>query len=508
MARLPKLFRNRTIKQWESGLRTKPESYWIKRGEHASLKLFHQMARRVPAYKDFLKKAKINPSKVKTIRDFQQLPSIDKDNYLRKYSREQLSWDGKYPRGQWTIASTSGSTGEPFYFPRQNFQDEEYALTAELYLRTNFQIHKKKTLYIVAFPMGVWIGGLFTYEALQLLAARGNYDLSIITPGINKLEIIKSIKNLASHYDQVIIGSYGPFLKDILDDGERMGIRWKDYNLGFVFSAEGFSEGFRDYVIKMTGLKNAFTGTLNHYGTVDLGTMSYETPYAVMLRRIAVKNPKIYELLFNQTQKLPTLTQYLPEQFYFEEVNNRLYCSASSGMPLVRYDLKDHGGVFTSSYIKKELRTLGVDVSKEARKAHIESTIWNLPFVHVYERSDFSVSFFAFQIYPETIRKALHREEFHKLITGKFSMMVKYNKQNNQVLEINIELKHGIAPSPSLRKKVQLAIVKHLLDENSEYRKTYEEYGMRKTEPKLVFWRYEDPKHFMPGIKQKWVKKA
>ena len=37
----------------------------------------------------------------------------------------------------------------------------------------------------------------------------------------------------------------------------------------------------------------------------------------------------------------------------------------------------------------------------------VTNTIWRLPFVYVYERSDFSVSFYAFQIYPETIKRAL-----------------------------------------------------------------------------------------------------
>src|SRR6202034_2208750 len=113
------------------------------------------------------------------------------DNYLRKYRREELCWDGQFSEGQWVISTTSGSTGEPFYFPRTNFQDEYYALTAELYLRENFQIHHHKTLYINAFAMGAWIGGLFTYEAIHRVAQRG-YALSVINPGIYKAEVINS----------------------------------------------------------------------------------------------------------------------------------------------------------------------------------------------------------------------------------------------------------------------------------------------------------------------------
>lgn len=487
-------------------LKTKSENYWIKRGEKNVLKLFHEMAKRVPAYKSFLKKHKVNSDKIMTIPDFNQLPLLDKDNYLRVYPLEKLCWDGKFAEKQWVFSTTSGSTGEPFYFPRQEDQDLQYALTSELFLRSNFDIDKKSTLFIVGFPMGAWIGGLFTYQALKYLVKRGNYKLSIITPGINKLEILKAMKNLAGDFNQVIIGSYGPFLKDILDDGLNHGLDWKKYNLGFIFAAEGFNETFRDYVIKKAGLKNLYKDTLNIYGTVDLGTMAHETPLSVLIRRMAVEDERIYQMVFSQVSKLPTLTQFIPELFYFEDIDGNLICSSFSGIPLVRYDLKDHGGVFTLEEIIKKFSNYGIDLYKKARGVKIADTIWNLPFVHVYERSDFSVSFFAFQIYPETIRKALQDKSLESKLTGKFTMMVKYNKQSNQFLEINVELKAGVKESDVLKNTIRELIVKRLLKENSEYRKTSEEYPDR-TIPKIVLWPYEDPTYFKSGTKQKWVKK-
>lgn len=354
--------------------------------------------------------------------------------------------------------------------------------------------------------MGAWIGGVFTYKALSMIQQKGIYNLSIITPGINKLEIIKAVQNLGSSFDQIIIGSYGPFLKDILDEGERYGLQWKQLNMGFVFSAEAFSESFRDYVQKKTGLKNIYVDTLNHYGTVDLGTMSHETPLCVLLRRLGMENKSVYALLFDQILKLPTLTQYNPSQFYFEDVDSSLYCSAYSGLPLIRYDLKDNGGVRKYSHIVSKLQDMGIDIVEEMRKRHLQDTIWKLPFVYVYERSDFSVSFFAFQIYPETIRRALQEELFESFITGKFTMQVLYDDNANQQLIIHIEMKKDMSMEDSVKDKIIEKLVYYLLNENSEYRKTYEEYSMQLI-PNLVFWPYEDPTYFRPGVKQKWVKK-
>jgi phenylacetate-CoA ligase len=140
----PDNLRNVDIARLERDLKTKPETYWQRRGETRALLLFQQMAKRVPAYKDYLKKHKVNPAKIKTIADFKHIPTVDKRGYLKQYDLEKLCWDGKFSTKQWTLSSTSGTTGEPFYFPRTEAQDRQYALSAELYLRSNFQIHKKK----------------------------------------------------------------------------------------------------------------------------------------------------------------------------------------------------------------------------------------------------------------------------------------------------------------------------------------------------------------------------
>lgn len=487
-------------------LKSKNEDYWIKRGEKRVLKLFREMAQRVPAYKDFLKKHKIKAETIKTINDFKKVPTISKDNYLRKYPLEMVCWDGRIKDRSWTICATSGSTGEPFYFPHEKDQDWQYAIVAELYLRTNFQIHKKSTLYIIGFIMGTWLGGVFTFEALRLLTEKGKYKLSIITPGIDKVGIINAVKKLGPHFDQVIIGSYGPFLKDVLDDGVRMGVNWKKYNMGFVFSAEGFSEGMRDYVMNLAGVKNKFTATLNHYGTVDLGTMSYETPLSILLRKRAIDKRAIYKSLFGDTNKLPTFTQYMPDLFYFEEVEGLVICSAYSGIPLVRYDLRDIGGVCSFEKVMSLFNEGGVNVYKEAEEARIVDTIWNLPFVWVFERNDFMVKFYLCDVYPEPVKKALLNLSLTKKVTGKFTMIVKFDRYHNQYLEINVELKAEVKATDGLKKKVAEVITNQLLKENEGYADVYRRIK-RRAVPKIVFWPYEHPKHFKPGGKQKWVKK-
>lgn len=489
-------------------VRNLPEKAWRERGEKSALALFHSMAERVPAYKDFLAKHEIDHTNIKTIEDFQsQVPLIDKDNYLRAYPREMLCWDGDFKGHSWVISTTSGSTGVPYYFPRQEMQDRYYALSAELYLRENFQIDQKSTLYIVGFPMGAWIGGVFTYQVLQMLARERGYNLSIITPGIDKKAIIEAVRNLGKDFDQVIIGSYAPFLKDILDDGEHQGIQWKEYNLGFIFSAEIFSEEFRDYVGRKAGLKDPYISSLNHYGTVDLGTMAHETPLSIWIRRYALTKSDLYYDIFGETHKLPTFAQYIPDMFYFEVVDgDRLVCSSNSGLPLVRYDLKDRGSIISIEELQQVFAAHDMELPKLWPKS-VEQHVWNLPFVFVYERSDLSVSFFAFQIYPETVRRALQRKEFEHKLTGKFTMVVKYDDEGRQKLTVNVECKFKQKIDILMKERIKRQIIKQLLTENSEYRETRKEYG-KVTDPEVVFWPYEDEQYFKPGTKQKWIQKG
>lgn len=472
--------------------KTTTEKEWLDRGSKMSLGLQQAMLQRVPAFNDFVHK---NGTKL-----------ISKENYLKVYERKELCWDGIFAGKSWRVSATSGSSGVPYYFPRQTLQDEYYAITAEAYMVQNFAIDKKSTLYINAFPMGVWIGGVFTYDAVTRVAAKG-YSLSVITPGINKPEVIKAVQNLGADFDQIIIGAYAPFLKDILDDGEAAGVNWSGYNLKFVFSAEAFSEDFRDFVQKKVGLNDIYRDTLNHYGTVDLGTMAHETPLTVLVRRLAAKNQKIYNELFNEAEKTPTLAQFDPTLFYFESEHGNVICSSYSGLPLYKYDLKDHGGVLTRDKIDDVFSKNGIDLGKEIENAGISDTIWNLPFVYVYERSDFSVSFFAFQIYPETIRKALLKDDLPHFVTGKCTMQVDYDSEGAQQLTIHVELGGTQQPSEQLKQRVQAEIVQQLLSENSEYRKTTEENGVERMTPKVVLWPYEDPTYFRSGGKQKWVTK-
>lgn len=485
---------------------TQTSKYWSALEKKSLVKLFHTTAKSVKAYQLFLKESKINPSDIKTYKDFTGVPSVSKDTYLRKHSWKDLCKKDALTTTPLVMTSTSGSTGAPFYFPRNGAVDMRSALYHQLFLRSSNLHAKKSTLVIDCFAMGVWIGGLITYQAFKYISERGS-PVTIITPGVNKKEIYSALKHLGLQYDQIILCGYPPFMKDLIDEGSAHGIVWKNYNLTIFFAAEGFSETFRDYIMKKTGMKNLYRNTMNIYGTADLGTMAEETPLSILIRRLAIGHIGLYTKLFGQATRLPTLAQYIPSLINFECVDHRVYCSSDTVMPLVRYEIGDSGGVLGFDEVAAIFKEEGFDLHKEIKKVRIEDTISELPFVYLYERLDFSTKLYGAIIYPEYIKHGLSVEKLERYLTGKFTMYTKYDEKEDEYLEINIELQLGINESEWLLNEVVHSVNKSLIEKSAEHKNNVNMMPRGKVDPHIIFWPHEHEIHFKNGGKQKWSKK-
>ena len=441
-------------------LSEKKSDFWVAEGRKRSLALFHEAAQRVPAYKDFLKKHKVDPKKVKTWDDFQKyVPIMTKKDYLRQYPLEKLCWDGSLKKSL-VFTATSGSTGEPFYFPRDEALDFQSSVMHEMFLKSSGLDPKKSTLVVVCFGMGVWIGGLITYQAFKLIASRG-YPLTILTPGVD---------------------------------------------LRIVFAAEAFSEQFRKHIAKKTGIKNLHTKITNIYGTADLGTMAQETPLSILIRETALDEPQVFQSIFKEITRVPTLTQFNPLFINFEEVDKNIFCTGYSALPLIRYALGDHGGVVSFKEMEQALGNKKNSIVQTAQRLGFKNTVAELPFVYVYERDDLSTKLYGAIVYPEHIKNAVQHPTLGDFLTGKFTMITQHDENQNQFLEINTELRPGANLSENIKSTIHDLVLESLLEKNAEYRNNHSMMP-DKVMPKIVFWEYEHPLHFKPGAKQKWIKK-
>lgn len=480
-----------------SALKDQPASFWEEEGKIMAKKLFSFTRETVPAYKDFLEKNNVS--------DFINTPPVTKDNYLRNYPYLDL-FPFQQINNATTICSTSGSTGDPFYFPRGEEEDRYYEKIAEIFLKNQFEIDKKRTLGIIGFAFGVWIGGIFTYKNFNKIAKTVD-SFTLIPVGANKEIYLKSFKKFAPFYDQIILMGYPPFIKDILDNGRDHGIEWKNHNIRILTAAEGYSENFRNYLIKKGGLKNSYNDLINIYGTVEQGTIAHETALASLIRSVAVKDKKVFKEIFLGAKSVPTLAQYYPPLTYFEPINGELMATGyGSSIPLVRYKFSDLGGVIPFQEMTEKLKKFNIDILAEAEKVGISESIMKLPFVYTYARADFIVVFRGANIYPGQIRNALDKEILAPYLTGRATIIRKEDRKLNQILEVNVELQQNVEWTNDIRDQVTEIIIKDLCKYNSEYNYLYS-MEPEKVVPQVVGWPYHDHKYFSTGGKQAWVKK-
>ena len=487
-------------------LRLRSSAEWMRARNTQIYKRFQQAVADVPAYTSFLKKQHFEPTSVRGGKDVTCIPPISKQNYLRAFPWKELITRNGLTEKSLVLTATSGSTGQPFYIPRTDELHDASAVMHKLFLERSGLDPMEPTLVMVCFGMGVWIGGLLTYEAFRRASAT-DWPLTVITPGVSKKEIFDTLERIGPAYTQLILCGYPPFIKDLLDDGASQGIRWRKWDMRIVCAAEAFSERFRDYLLKKTGMKDPYRSVMNIYGSAELGTMATETPLSILLRRLALNNNSLYRKLFSEAHRLPTLAQFVPDFTAFEAgEDGTVYATAGSVLPFVRYSIGDQGGVFTYDDAQRWCAESGMNLRSEITRAGIADTVTELPFVYLYERADLSTKLYGAIIFPEHVKVGLQDPAFEKVVTGRFTMTTEHDANHNEYLEVNVELQHGVEDDAALREALSASIVKSLSASSGEYQNNRVNMGDR-VSPRVVLWQHEDPKYFNPSIKQKWVLK-
>lgn len=465
-----------------------------------SIELFHSVAERVPAYKQFLSENSVNHKLIKTREDFLRLPTVDKDSYLRKYPLNELCWDGNLFENN-IVSSSSGSSGLPFFWPRG---DKQHAETELLYSKIYSQTHdvtNKSTLLVVCFSMGTWIAGVYT--TLGAFGVSKEFRLNVVTPGIEKDDAISAISGLNRYYDQIIIAGYPPFVKDVIDFGKSSGLDWADLSVKFSFAGEAISEEWRDNIIRISGNNTSPLETVNIYGTADMGVVGFETPLSIFIRRNINDNKGKYRRILVDDQ-LPTLVQYDLTQKYIEVSNGNLFITANYGIPLIRYDIKDRGGIISLDEACYDLGLKEDSFPILSGKSVLES-LTPSSFVYIQRRKDLAVSFYSLLVYPEHIKVALSDEKIQNLLSGKFFMKTINDTNHDQALELHLELRAGTNENENMKSMIKESVIRTLVKVNSEYRKLYSALGKSAASPKIYLYDFGANDMFKIKNKQKWT---
>src|SRR6266851_7012110 len=298
-----------------------------------ALALFHSVVRDVPAYARFLAEHGIDPGAVCTFDDFERLPLVTRANYLQRHPLADMCRGGQLEAND-MIAVSSGSTGQPTFWPRSLSDELVIARRFEQVLYDSFRADSRRTLAVVCFALGTWVGGMFTAACCRWLAARG-YPLTVITPGNNVSEILRVVQQLGPDFEQIVLLGYPPFLKDAIDTGLARGVDWARYQPKLVMAGEVFSEEWRTLVGQRSGATQACFNSASLYGTADAGVLGNETPLSVCIRRYLAEHPDLARAIFGES-RLPTLVQYDPRVRFFEVAadTGTLLFLGDNGIPL------------------------------------------------------------------------------------------------------------------------------------------------------------------------------
>jgi phenylacetate-CoA ligase len=396
------------------------------------------------------------------------------------------------------LAVSSGSTGEPTFWPR--FVTDELAIARrfEQAFLDSFRADERRTLAVVCFALGTWVGGMFTASCCRHLAARG-YPIMVVTPGNNVGEILRVVRRLSPEFEQTVLLGYPPFLKDVIDAGRAQGIDWSAFHPKLVMAGEVFSEEWRSLVGQRMGSTEPCHDSVSLYGTADAGVLGNETPLSVAIRRYLASEPTLARELFGES-RLPTLVQYDPRARFFECVDGTLLFTGDNGIPLIRYHIADSGGLIPYAGMLDFLRAHGFDPTSNVGDRGVR----DLPFAFVFGRADFTISYFGANVYPENVTVGLEQSPIDAWVTGKFVMQVREDDDRNAFLSIVVELGPDVEPSQAKAGVIGETILIHLRRLNSEFANYVPQ---ERQPPRIELAPLGDPTYFPVGVKHRYTRR-
>lgn len=363
--------------------------------------------RNVPAYRLFLRDAGVRGRSLYPLGILARLPETDKRSYVDRFGFLERCVDGSVPYPGTTIDESSGSTGTPYNWIRGHREREVAHRNIGFFARYAFG--NRPLVTINAFSMGAWAAGF-------------NMSLGMMRHGIVKSvgpdldKILSTLDYLGPGY-RFLISGYPPFLKHLLDEGDRRGFPWARYKLHALVGGEGMSEELRDLLL--VRFRSVFSG----YGATDIEIgMAGESPVSIAIRRLARARPDVREALFGRDSRLPMVFQYNP-LIHFLEVNGdgEIVCTVSRLdllAPRIRYNVHDEGGLVEFKTAAATLRRYGFDIATLGSAPETAGPRgplpWvrpiPLPFLWIHGRRDATISVMGANIYPEDIEAVVYRD--------------------------------------------------------------------------------------------------
>jgi phenylacetate-CoA ligase len=425
-------------------------------GQEQALELFHRAYRDCPAYTDFIDRAGVTASTIKSADDFARLPLTDKKNYIKKYPLEKRIYKDKKLSDFYMLCSSSGSSGEPTYWPRDYQQDLRLEQAKLQMLEAFFQISQQRTLIIVSFGLGVWTAGMLTTRLCWPLAK--DHQVSVVTTGMDKANIYSFINSFYGDYDQIIIMGYPPFLTDAIEYIQQQKFDLHQANIKLLYTSEQVSQKWRRRMASLLAKKPSLNTVMGFYACSDTGIVGLENQVLIELLRLADQNPALASDLFGQPTS-PTLVGFDPRRKFVESVAGEIVITADQPVPLVRYNIHDRGRVFSDDHLTSTLNRYHLTLSQPILAGM---------YLSVSGRSD-AVKVTA-NIYIEDIKYCLEKSPLAAKLSGSFRYGREQLTDLRYRLKVRVFLKPGEQLSASEQKQFEQAFYIDLLEANNDFK--------------------------------------
>jgi len=395
------------------------------------MEIFHNAAKRVPAYKTLLQESGIRPGDVKTMEDFVRLPILDKHKTFERFRMHELTLDGKLGPIRWVLTS-SGQSGIFSFGLYDPPGAEAYKKRIDEALDAIFGVRTRSSLLLNCLPMGVKLYSDFC--TLGETSVRSDMACGLV-------------KAFGPYHEQIILVGETGFIKHLLELGIQRGIDWAESLVHVILGEELVAENARKYIeaILATDPGNLETGLIaSSMGVAELGlNLFFEVPPLapiILLRRALHDDIELRrEVLGGDATTVPALFNYDPDRIYVEFVGGKLVITTldqSRPIPLVRYTSDDDGGFLElPQSARRPLEAVGVDCD----------ALQQLPIVMIHGRGDF-VSSGSGRVYPEQVKEGIYRKaELARLTTANFRL-----RSGDRRAKARIQLAPGVEPSKTI----------------------------------------------------------
>jgi len=406
----------------------------------------------VPAYKAFLKTRNFSkPSFSGLVPNIHEIPEIDKENYINKFSIDARCVGGEIPTENVIIDESSGSSGTATNWVRGLKERKRNAKMIEFGMKA--LVGEDPIFVINAFALGPWATGVNVTMSCVSFS-----KLKSLGPEKEKIE--NTLKQFGEDHKYVIMG-YPPFLKYLVDNSD---IEWKKFNITFIFGGESMSEGMRDYLFQK-GIKKAYSSL----GASDLElNISAENDFTISLRRLLRSNQALQSKILKHTGALPMIFQYNPTDFLLESSESGelivTICRPDYISPKIRYNIHDRGHTLSLKELYSILNDLNISLD------HLEKPQTDLPLLLHYGRADMTVSFFGSNISPTDIQEVIYSLPELSKIVNSYNLSVNEDKEGNKKLIISLEVQKGKTTEFLDFDKIQSIFFDNLSKINQDFR--------------------------------------